>query len=119
MAPSIPLDLKIRKSFGRSAITNGVVELDARSKIAKRFKDICSAILQDQGGVENCSEVRLQLVRRFSAAAVMAENLEAKMAKGESIRTDVHSQLTNALVKVASRIGVDRRSRNITPTLRD
>jgi hypothetical protein len=31
----------------------------------------------------------------------------------------VHAQLTNALVKVASRIGVDRRSRNVTPTLKD
>jgi hypothetical protein len=119
MAPSIPIDLKIRKSFGRSAITNGVVELDARSKLAKRFKDICSAILADQACEEDCPEIRLQLIRRFSAIAVMAENLEAKMANGETIRTDVHAQLTNALVKVASRIGIDRRSKNITPTLRD
>lgn len=119
MAPSIPIDLKIRKTFGRSAITNGVTKLDARSKIAKRFSNICSALLQDQGGVDNCSEARLQLIRRFSAACVMAENMEAKMANGETIRTDVHAQLTSSLVKVANKIGVDRRSRNITPTLRD
>jgi hypothetical protein len=115
----IPVDSKIRKKFGRSVITNSVVELDARSKVARRFRDICSQIYSDQGGEENCSEARLQLIRRFSAACCMVEEMEARMASGEKIRIDEHSLLTNTLVKVASRIGVDRRLRNITPRLQD
>lgn len=117
--PNTTVDYKIRKALGRSSITNGVTQLDARSKLARRFRDICSAILADQGGEENCAEARLQLIRRFSAAAVMAETMEAKMASGENIRIEEHAQLTNALVKVASRIGIDRRARDIGPTLGD
>jgi hypothetical protein len=115
----VTTDYKIKKAFGRSAITNAVVELDARSKVARRFRDICSAIYADQGGEENCAEVRLQLIRRFSAACCMVEDLEARMANGEKITINDHAALSNTLVKVASRIGIDRRSRNVTPTLRD
>jgi hypothetical protein len=116
--PTTTIDYKIRKKLGRSAITNAVVELDARSKIARRFRDICSAILSDQGGVEICSEARLQLTRRFSAACCLAEEMEAKMAKGEKIRIDEHAQLSSTLVKIAKQIGIGRRSRNVTPRLR-
>jgi hypothetical protein len=117
--PNTSLDYAVRKSFGRSAITNGTVELDARSKIARRFRDICSAIYSDQGGEEHASEMRLQLIRRFSAACCMVEAMEARMAAGEKIRIDEHALLSNTLVKIAARIGIDRRSRNVTPTLRD
>lgn len=117
---TLELDRKARKKFGQAAITNGVVELDARSKIARRFRDICSAIYADQGGETNCSEVRLQLTRRFSAACCLAEEMEAKMAVGEKIPIDDHAALSSTLVRIAHRIGVDRRSRVInTPTLRD
>lgn len=117
--PTTTTDYKIRKKLGRSAITNAVVELDARSKIARRFRDICSQIYSDQSGEENCAEVRLQLIRRFSAACCLAEEMEAKMAKGEKIRIDEHAQLSSTLVKIANKIGVDRRSKNITPSLKD
>jgi hypothetical protein len=34
-------------------------------------------------GSDQCSESRLQLVRRFAAAAVLAEQLESRLANGE------------------------------------
>ena len=67
-------------------MTNGAVllpDVDGRSAMARRFKDISSAILADQGGAEQCSETRLQLVRRFAAAAVLAEQMESHLANGE------------------------------------
>ena len=56
----------------------------------------------------NVSEARLQLVRRFSAAAVMAELLEAKLAAGEEISITEHALLVSSLVRVANKIGIDR-----------
>ena len=106
----------------RSRLTNGTAllpDVDGRSVIARRLKDITSAILADQGGAEQCSESRLQLVRRFAAAAVMAELLEARLARGEQISITEHALLCSSLVRLASRIGLGRVARDITPSLAD
>ena len=82
-----------------------------------RYGEISLAILIDQGGVEACSEARQQLIRRFSASAVLAEQLEAKLANGEQIDINEHAKLVSTMVRVAKRIGIDRIARDVTPTL--
>jgi hypothetical protein len=87
--------------------------------MARRFKDITSAVLTDQGGANQCSESRLQLVRRFAAAAVLAEQLEARLANGEQIDIAQHGLLCSTLVRIAQRIGINRVARDVSPTLAD
>jgi hypothetical protein len=58
---------KVARDPQRPRITNGkdiLPDLDGRSAMARRFKDITSAVLTDQGGADHCSESRLQLVRQ-------------------------------------------------------
>ena len=77
-----------RKPEARSRITNGADVLpgvDGRTLIARRFYDICQALISDQGGQTNVSEAKIQMIRRFAAACVMAEAMEAKLARGEEI----------------------------------
>jgi len=108
------------KPQGRSRVSNGrktLPEADGRLKIARRFRDIASAILSDQSGADQCSESRKQLIRRFAAAAVLAEQMESRLANGEQINVEQHALLCSTLARLASRIGIDRRARNITPTL--
>jgi hypothetical protein len=57
------------------------------------------------------------LIRRFAAAAVLAEQMESRLANGEQIKVEQHALLCSTLARLASRIGIDRRARNITPTL--
>src|SRR6478672_9866676 len=111
-----------RTRFGRkvkarkSAVTNGkdlLPNIDGRSTIARRYRDISGAIIVDQGGLDRCSESRLQLIRRFAAAAVLAEQLESRLANGEQIDIAEHSTLSSTLVRLASRIGVDRTRREV------
>lgn len=111
-----------RSAAVRSAISNGskmLAGIDGRSAIARRYRDIVTAILADQGGADQCSEARKQLIRRFAAAAVLAEQMEAALARGEQIDIAVHALLTSTLVRIAQRIGIDRRAKNVTPSLRD
>jgi hypothetical protein len=111
-----------RKPTARSRVTNGkdlLPGIDGRSTVARRFHDIVTAILVDQGGIDRCAESRLQLIRRFAAAAVIAEQMEARLANGEEINIAEHAQLASTLVRIAQRIGIDRRARNITPSLPD
>ena len=109
-----------RSSKQRSRMTNGTAllpDIDGRSAIARRLKDITSAIVADQGGAEQCSESRLQLVRRFAAAAVIAEQMESRLANGEQIDIEEYALLCSTLTRLAQRIGIDRRAKDVTPSL--
>jgi hypothetical protein len=106
----------------RSRITNGkelLPGLDMRSAMARRFKDITRAIFVDQGGEDRCSESRKQLIRRFAAAALIAEQMESRLANGGEIDISEHAQLSSTLVRIAQRIGINRRAKDITPALPD
>ena len=109
-----------RKDYARDKLTNGsktLPDTDGRLRIARRFRDIAGAILVDQGGAELCSESRRQLIRRFSAACVLAEDLEGRLARGEEIDVERHALLCSTLTRLAQRIGIDRRAKNIAPSL--
>jgi hypothetical protein len=105
-----------RKKCGRAAITNGkelLPGVDGRSIIARRFRDIASQVLIDQGGADRCSESRQQLVRRFAAACVLAEEMEGRLARGEQIDISEHALLCSSLVRLAQRIGINRVPRTV------
>jgi hypothetical protein len=116
----IPTEEQRRKA-GRSRISNSDDLLndvvDKRSTIYRRYRDLISAILADQSGADQCSEARKQLIRRFAAASVLAEQLESRLANGEQIDIQQHATLSSTLVRLASRIGIDRRMKNIVPSL--
>jgi hypothetical protein len=110
------------KVYARSKLSNGsdgavLPNVDGRSLIARRFRDISRAIIVDQGKEAKCSEVRLQLIRRFAAAAVLAEQMEAQLAQGLAIDIQQHALLISGMVRVAQRIGIDRIPRNVATTL--
>jgi hypothetical protein len=111
-----------RKPEARSRVTNGgdvLPGVDGRSLVARRYRDIFAAVAVDQGGSEHLSETRLQLIRRFAAAAVLAEQMEAKLANGGVIDLQEHALVCSTLVRIAQRIGVDQRARNVVPSLAD
>ena len=108
------------KVQARSRVTNGADILpgvDGRSLIARRYRDIIAAIIVDQGGAGQLAEARQQLIRRFAAASVLAEEMEARLANGEMIDINDHALLCSTLVRVAQRIGINRSAKDLTPTL--
>jgi hypothetical protein len=52
-----------------------------------------------------------------SAAAVLAEQMESRLANGEEISIERHALLCSTLTRLAQRIGIDRRQRDVTPSL--
>jgi hypothetical protein len=105
----------LRYSRSRVSNNNSVLPgIDGRSTIARRYKDISSQIVADQGGLDRLSESRLQLIRRFAAAACLAEQLEAKLANGEEIDISQHSLLCSTLTRLAQRIGINRVAKDVT-----
>ena len=118
----VSADLHRQKSKARSRVTNGadvLPDVDGRSAVARRFRDIATAVAIDQGGADSLSEARLQLIRRFAASAVLAEQVEAKLARGEDIDLAEHATLCSNLMRLAQRIGLGRHAKTVTPTLRE
>ena len=93
--------------------------VDGRSLVARRFRDIVASVAANQGGADRCSEARLQLIRRFAAAACIAEQMEAALARGETIDVHQHTYLCSTLTRIVQRIGINRRARDVVPDLKD
>ena len=111
-----------RPAVARSRVSNGkdvLPGIDGRSLLARRYRDIAGAVLADQAGAKQCSEARLQLIRRFAAACVLAEQLEAQLTNGHTIDVGEHAALSSTLVRLASRIGIDRVPKDVSPSLSD
>lgn len=114
--------LKPHVPKNRSRISNQreiLPDVDQRLAIARRYRDIIALIAVDQGGADCLSEMRMQLIRRFASGAVLAEALEARLARGEAVDITEHAALSSTLVRLAQRIGLARHAKLIPPTLRD
>jgi hypothetical protein len=84
------------KAYARSKVSNSPAELpnvDGRSLIARRFRDIARAILVDQQGGEGVSEVRLTFksmpscAARWCASRSASESLASRKALGRRSAT--------------------------------
>src|SRR6516225_495652 len=54
-----------------------------------------------------------------SAAAVTLQHLNTRLALGQEIDLGQYAQTVSAMVRVASRLGLRRRARDLTPSLSD
>ena len=106
----------------RARITNHrdlLPGLDGRTSAARRFRDLVSSYVADMGGLDCCSEIKLGLLRRLAAVTVQAELLEARMVNGEQIDVGQLCTLASTTVRIASRLGLERQAKNVTPSVRD
>ena len=102
------------KKHGRSRLTNAKQlmldpnKVDGRSALYRRYRDVANAILADQGGIEQCSESRKHLIRRFAAAAVLAEQIKSRIVNGEPVDITEFAQLSSTLVRITNHLGLER-----------
>jgi hypothetical protein len=84
---------------------------------ARRFRDLVKAYIVDQGGLSQCSEVKIGLLRRLAAVTVQAEIIEARMVNGELVDIPTLCTLASTVVRISQRLGVNRIPKTITPSL--
>jgi hypothetical protein len=100
------------KKHGRSRLTNArallLDQVDGRSALYRRYRDVANQILQDQGGIDQCSESRKHLIKRFAAAAVLAEQIEARIVNGKPVDIAEFAQLSSTLVRITNHLGLER-----------
>jgi hypothetical protein len=94
-------------------------QLDGRTSAAKALDKLVADIEADLGGRDQLSTIQLVLIEAFAGVAVMLQRLNTRLALGEEIDLGQHAQAVSAMVRVASRLGLQRRARDLTPTLSD
>jgi hypothetical protein len=88
-------------------------QLDGRTITAKAFDALVRDIEADLGGHDQLSTIERNLVEGFAGAAAVLADLNCRLALGERIDLGEHAQCVNALVKIASRLGLQRRQRDV------
>jgi hypothetical protein len=88
-------------------------QLDGRTTVAKAVDRMTAAIHRDLGGIDQLSAIERSLVGAYVGMALALEDMNARLAAGEAIDRAVHAQSTSTLVRIASRLGLQRRARNI------
>ena len=96
--------------------------VDGRSPWVRRCKDLICEHVSDLGGLDNCSAAERSIVRRCSVIAVELEQLEARFAlNGVADPSDLSLYFagSNNLRRLLEAIGLQRRSRDMTPELNE
>ena len=78
-------------------------QLDGRTSAAKLFDRLVAAIEVDLGGHDQLSTIERALVEAFAGAAVTLHHLNTRLALGA----------VSAMVRVASRLGLQRRQKDV------
>jgi hypothetical protein len=109
-----------RKPEARSRVGNGKVLLpmtDGRSLTARRFQDLYEDVAADLGGLDLLSEGQKQLIRRAAMISAESERQEAEWANGRPFDLALYSTTANTLRRIFESLGLERRSRDVTPSL--
>jgi len=72
-------------------------------------------IESDLGGREQLSTIQRALVEAFAGTCLALYQLNTKLVLGEQVDLAQHAQAVSAMVRVASRLGLQRRAREVTP----
>jgi hypothetical protein len=94
-------------------------QLDGRTGAAKLFDRLITDIEADLGGHDALSTIECQLVEAFAGACVTMHHLNTLLALGEKIDLTQHATAVSAMVRVASRLGLQRRMKDVGPSLAD
>ena len=111
------------KKFGRSRISNGTTLLpgiDQRSPWVRRCKDLITDHIVDLGGLDNVSVPERSIVRRCAVLTTELERMEALFAVAEAAspeQLDLYQSMSNTLRRLLEAVGLQRRSRDVTPEL--
>lgn len=106
-----PPQFSTRKGTGAVMLAG----VDGRSLMARRFREIVTGIDSDLGG--DLSEAQRQLVARAATLAIWCEEREGELGEGKDFDAGAYATIANALRRLLSDLGLERRMRDVTPSL--
>lgn len=97
-----------------------VATLDLRTRAGKIYVSTREALIADLGGRDLLSRAELELVERVAGLATRLNAADAEMLSGEqqSLGPAEYATLANALNRILTTLGLKRRQKDVTPSLR-
>jgi len=106
-----PPEFSTRRGTGAVALTG----VDGRSLMARRFREIVTGVEADLGG--DLTEAQKHLLARAATLAVWAEARETELATGGDFDAVQYATISNAMRRLLTDLGLERRARDISPSL--
>jgi hypothetical protein len=106
----------------RSAVTSGrqlFVDGNPNTAWSRRYHDLVIGHMNDLGGADLLSEAQFSLIRRAAALECELERLDARLSVGEEVDLDSYGRCAGHLRRLFETIGVERKARDVGPTLGD
>jgi hypothetical protein len=91
-------------------------QLDGRTNAAKVFDKLVADIEADLAGHDQLTAIERALVEGFAGSYVSLCHLNAQLALGQPVDLSQHSSVVGALCRVASRLGIQRRAKEVGPS---
>jgi hypothetical protein len=114
--PSIkPHKVMTRVTSGKDLLP----DYDGRSLWARRMRDLIALMTSDAGGDDALTEAQRSLVRRAATLIVECERMELSFAQDDASPAllNEYGRASNTLRRLLETIGIERKSRDITPSL--
>jgi len=102
---------------GRKVRLMCLADLDGRTKARKAADKLLSDLVSDMGGAAQVSAGRMALAEHAAVLDAMAKHQGALFLRGDPIDVSEYGTLTNALRRLLETIGLERRAKDITPSL--
>jgi hypothetical protein len=99
-------------------VSNGSAVLDnvdGRSAIARRYRDVLNELISDLGG--DPSGAQSAIARRAASLCVVCEQAESELLAGGALDLAEFTTAANSLRRLLSDLGLERRAKDITPSL--
>jgi len=122
-APRQPAENRL--AYARSRAGNGALfgrDVDRRSSWARRMRDLLSEHIADLGGENNTSAAERSIIRRVATISTELELLERKFVDANGARAEdlqMYISAANSLRRLLEAVGLQRRARDVTPSLND
>jgi hypothetical protein len=94
-------------------------QIDQRSQAYKVFDRIVGDVTADLGGRDQVSAVEAALIESFAGVVVMLDDMNVRTLLGEKPDPFVYCQVASTLTRIASRLGLQRRARDVGTSLAD
>ena len=117
--PEVHSQKAVSSPTNRSRVTNGkglfLENVDGRSALARRYRDILGQLTSDLGS--DPSEAQSLIARRAVTLAVWCEKAESELASGNELDIGQFTTAANAMRRLLSDLGLERKLRDVTPSL--
>jgi hypothetical protein len=88
--------------------------LDNRIRGVRLYDELIRDVIADLGGRDRLSRIELSLIEALAGCYLQLHDMNCRLMLGQSIDPTNYGSLTSGLVRLSSRLGLQRRTKDVT-----